>query len=77
MTINCASCDRQRNSLTQTSSVLLPGVPLLLCTDCISKGFEPRWVIIMAGRQYGNEAVTKHVSKKLYSGPTIALEEVV
>ena len=77
MSITCASCNRQRNSLTDTPSGLLPGMRFLLCTDCITKGYEPRWAVIMAGQQFGNDHVRKHVSKKLYVGESIALEEVI
>ncbi len=75
--VNCASCDKQKNALVETDSSLLPGMRFLLCADCISKGYEPRWALIMAGRQFGNQAVRKHITKHLYSGEKITLEEVI
>lgn len=75
--VKCTSCGKQRFELKQISSKLLPGMKFLMCNDCIAKGWEPRWAVVMAGQQFGNQAVRGFVSKKKYSGEVIKLEEVV
>jgi len=73
----CASCDKQRFELKNTASKLLPTMKFLLCNDCIAKGWEPRWAVVMAAQQFGNQHVRAFVSKKKYAGNPIAFEEVV
>ena len=53
------------------------GVQLLMCQSCIDAKFEPRWVIILAGRQNGPETVREYVIKHLYVGKPIMAEELI
>lgn len=75
--VKCASCNGQRNELKDVPSKLLPGMQFLMCNDCISKGWEPRWAVIMANQQFGNGAVKPFVTNHLYAGNQITLEEVI
>ena len=74
--ILCYSCNKTKNKLNAKKSSLLP-INLLMCETCINEKFEPRWVIILAGRQYGSEAVRDFVLKKKYVGPDIAASELL
>jgi len=74
--ILCYSCNKTKNKLNAKRSSLLP-INLLMCETCINEKFEPRWVIILAGRQYGFDAVRDFVLKKKYVGQDIAASELL
>jgi NMD protein affecting ribosome stability and mRNA decay len=74
--ILCYSCNKTKNKLSAKKSSLLP-INLLMCETCISSRFEPRWVIILAGRQYGPELVKDYVLKKKYIGKDISASELL
>jgi hypothetical protein len=48
-----------------------------MCESCIELKFEPRWVIILAGRQHGAEFVREQVLKKKYVGAEITASELI
>jgi hypothetical protein len=48
-----------------------------MCETCISSKFEPRWVVILSGRQYGSEFVKDYVIKKRYCGNDITASELL
>jgi hypothetical protein len=48
-----------------------------MCESCISSKFEPRWLIILAGRQLGSDAVKDFVLKKKYVGLEITASELL
>lgn len=48
-----------------------------MCETCIESKFEPRWVIILAGRQQGAEFVREQVLKKRYVGAEITASELI
>jgi hypothetical protein len=73
--ILCYSCNKTKNKLSVRKSVLIP-INLLMCETCISSKFEPRWVIILSGRQLGPEAVKEFIIKKRYIGTDIAASEL-
>lgn len=73
--IPCSSCDQIRFQLRRKQSKLIPAFTLNLCNDCIAKKYEPRWIIIMAGRQYGPEFVKDYLVPKRYHGDEILLRE--
>jgi hypothetical protein len=73
--ILCYCCNKQKNKLSAKKSALLP-VSLLMCETCITTKFEPRWVIILAGRQFGPEYVKEFVIKKRYCGDDISASEL-
>jgi hypothetical protein len=56
-----------------TSATIRLAVP---CESEISAKFEPRWVVILSGRQLGPEAVKEFIVKKRYLGTDIAASEL-
>ena len=74
--ILCYCCNKTKNSLSAKKSTLL-NINLLLCETCIDSKLEPRWVVILAGRQLGHEFVKEHVSKKRYFGDEILASELL
>ena len=73
----CYSCSKQKDQLHPYQSSILEGVNLLMCQSCIDEKYEPRWVIILAGRQKGAEHVRDHIVKHRYVGRPITAEEVI
>jgi len=73
----CFSCSKPKQTLTPVKSSLLSGIQLFLCQSCIDLKFEPRWVIILAGRQKGADYVREHIVKNLYVGNKISAEEII
>lgn len=72
----CYSCNKTKNKLTMKKSTLV-SINLLMCESCISSKFEPRWLIILAGRQQGAELVREFVLKKKYVGDEITASELL
>ena len=74
--ILCYSCNKTKNKLNAKRSSLLP-INLLMCETCINSKLEPRWVIILAGRQNGMDSVKDFVVKKKYVGSDISASELM
>lgn len=74
--ILCYSCNKSKNKLQVKRSSLLP-INLLMCETCVSSKFEPRWLVILAGRQNGSEIVRDFVLKKRYIGNDISASELL
>lgn len=74
--VMCYSCNKSKNELSAKKSVLLP-INLLLCKSCTENKLEPRWIVILAGRQYGSEHVKDHIAKKKYVGVDITASELL
>jgi hypothetical protein len=74
--ILCYSCNKTKNQLNVRKSSLLP-ISLLMCDTCITSKFEPRWLVIIAGRQNGAEAVREFILKKRYIGSDISASELL
>lgn len=74
--ILCYSCNKTKNQLHARRSDLLP-INLLLCETCITSKFEPRWLIILTGRQHGPEVIRDFVLKKRYIGNDISASELL
>jgi hypothetical protein len=72
----CYSCSKSKNQLNVKKSSLI-SINLLLCETCISSRFEPRWVVILAGRQYGADSVKDFIVKKRYLGKEISASELL
>ena len=72
----CYSCNKTKNKLSLKKSSLLP-INLLMCESCTVSKFEPRWLIILAGRQQGSELVRDFVLKKKYIGVEITASELL
>jgi len=74
--ILCYSCNKTKNQLNVRKSSLLP-INLLMCETCVTSKFEPRWVIILTGRQNGPESVRDFILKKRYIGNDISASELL
>jgi hypothetical protein len=48
-----------------------------MCETCVVSKFEPRWVVILAGRQFGSEHVKEYIIKKRYIGQPILADELL
>lgn len=74
--ILCYSCNKTKNQLNVKKSMLLP-ISLLMCETCVSSKYEPRWLVILAGRQNGAESVREFILKKRYVGNDISASELL
>lgn len=74
--ILCYSCNKTKNKLNLKRSTLFE-INLFMCETCINSRFEPRWVIILAGRQNGSDFVKDFISKKRYVGNDILASELL
>lgn len=72
----CYSCNKSKANLNLKKSALM-GINLLMCDTCISNKFEPRWAVILSGRQYGHESVKEYIAKKRYVGEDIKASELM
>jgi len=73
----CQSCDKQKNELHVRKSRLIPGIRLILCQSCIDNKFEPRWIIILHGRQRGAYSVEEYITRHRYVGTEIKAIELL
>jgi hypothetical protein len=73
----CYSCGKQKNELQPKKSDIMSGITIFMCETCIEAKFEPRWVIVLAGRQKGPEVVRDYIIKRRYVGRVIDAEELI
>lgn len=73
----CSSCDRQKANLSTKNSRLLPKMKLYLCEECIKAKREPRYVIILAAREFGVGLVSEYIISKRYIGDDILGREIL
>jgi NMD protein affecting ribosome stability and mRNA decay len=74
--ILCYSCSKSKNKLNLKKSVIMP-INLFMCQSCIEQKYEPRWVIILAGRQSGPDTVKEFIVKRRYLGEEIKASELL
>ena len=72
----CYSCGKQKHRLTPIKSAFFD-INLIMCDSCIESKFEPRWTVILAGRQFGPEKVKDYITKKRYHGKEISANEIM
>ena len=72
----CASCDKPKRELHPKKSALLSSTTFNMCNDCISNKREPRFVIILYGRQNGIESVSDYLDNDRYVGDPILAKEL-
>lgn len=72
----CYSCNKTKNKLSVKQSTLF-NINLLMCETCINSKFEPRWAVILAGRQLGADSVREFILKKRYIGQEISASELL
>ena len=77
--MRCSSCTKQKADLATKKSRLIPGMTLYMCADCLKNKFEPRYVIILAGRVPGgpSKEVIDFIVNKRYIGEEILGKEVL
>ena len=49
----------------------------MMCQACIDAKFEPRWVIVLGGRQRGADFVREYIVKRRYIGNEILANELI
>jgi hypothetical protein len=74
--ILCYSCNKSKNKLNVKKSTVLP-INLFMCETCITSKYEPRWAVIIAGRQFGPDSVRDFVLKRRYVGEEITASELL
>jgi len=75
--MKCFSCSKSKNELHPKKSELLNGVVSFMCQTCIDARFEPRWVVVLAGRSNGPDSVKEFITKKRYIGNEILANELI
>jgi hypothetical protein len=75
--MECFSCGKQKNQVHPKKSDIIKGVTVLMCQSCIDAGYEPRWIIILGGRQNGPVSVKEYVHKRKYLGSEIMAHELI
>lgn len=73
----CTSCDKQKSDLHTKKSRLITNMTLYLCGDCTKAKMEPRFVIVMYGRQNGAMSVAEYIKNRRYVGPDILAKEII
>lgn len=75
--MDCYSCGKQKHQIHSKSSDIIKGVTVLMCQSCIDAGYEPRWIVVLGGRQNGPESVKHYVAKRKYVGAEIMAHELI
>lgn len=75
--MKCYSCNKNKNELHPKKSDILNGVVSMMCQTCIDSKFEPRWVIVLGGRQRGADFVRDYIVKRRYIGDEILANELM
>lgn len=75
--MRCTSCDTQKADLQAKKSRLKTDMMLYLCGDCLKSKMEPRFLIVLVGRQKGTEFVAEYIANHRYVGDPILAREVV
>lgn len=74
--MNCQSCGIAAELHVRQSS-LFKNFPLLQCDDCRNRKLEPRWLVILYGRQYGVKQIAPVLKSRRYVGKEITASELV
>lgn len=72
----CTVCDKPKHALKQKKSRLLPGVPMMICQDCMDAKREPRGFVVLAAREHGLDYVANWIKPQRYVGEPITLREI-
>lgn len=76
MNTKCASCSKVKHEIKKRNSKSLPGAVIYICTDCAAQKFEPRGIIILAGRQFGHDHIKFWIKPQRYHGEPITVREL-
>lgn len=76
--LRCQSCDQPKRHLERSVSRLATGWNLNLCNECSRSHFEPRFLIILAIRQFGmSDKIAEYIKKRKYVGNDILASEIL
>ena len=75
--MECMACGKQKNQVHAKKSAIIKGVTVFQCQSCIDGGYEPRWTVLLGGRQYGPDAIQQYIVKRKYFGPEITAHELL
>lgn len=73
----CSSCDKPKADLHTRKSRLITNMTLYLCAECTKAKLEPRFVVVLYGRQNGPMAVADYIRGHKYVGPDILAKEII
>ena len=73
----CQSCEKPKSQVFSKNSNIIDSIGLVLCQSCIDAKYEPRWVIILAGRSNGPESVRNYINGRRYIGKEITASELI
>lgn len=74
----CQSCDEQKMSLQKIKSSLIKSMQITMCATCIDKGYEPRFVILLAIHQDGlSDVAKKFIRSRKYLGNVIPASDIL
>jgi len=78
MKFNCQSCKKPKADLIRRESVLMPGMQVNICSTCNDKGYEPRFIIILAARSRKlDKQIRKFIAEDLYEGERILGSDLI
>jgi len=72
----CSSCSKVKHQLKKKPSKALKGAIMYICEDCATKKFEPRGLLILAGREHGIDHIKFWIKPQRHYGDPITLREV-
>lgn len=72
----CSSCRKPKYQLKAKASRLKPDTMLYLCETCLKQRLEPRWIVMMVGRDQGFDAIKDYIKPQRYLGEPILLEDM-
>jgi len=75
--MNCFSCKKDKNQLYPKKSDILDNITHYMCKSCIDAKYEPRWVIVLAGRSSGFDSVRDYILNHRYVGVEITAQELM
>jgi hypothetical protein len=76
--LRCQSCDLPKQSLERVESRIATAWKLNLCRECQKDRFEPRFLIILAIRQFGlSPKISEYIKKRRYVGEDIRAVEIL
>ena len=75
--MKCFSCNKEKNQIYAKKSDIINDVINYMCQQCIDLKFEPRWMVVLAGRSMGSHVVRDFIVKRRYIGPEITAQELI
>lgn len=74
----CQSCEEQKMSLQRVKSSLIKTMEITMCATCIGKGYEPRFMILLAIRSTGvSDMAKKLIRDRKYLGEVIPASDIL